>query len=158
MAFGNSFDGGITIADGSVTTAKLADDSVTTAKIADANVTAAKLNGAQTGSAPIYGARAWVNFGVDGSNDVLFIRASGNVSSITDNDVGDYTVNFTTAMPDENYAITGSGTTGNPNTNVEFNIGNARSEPTASACRVVTRGSLNLVFEDGYWINVVIFR
>ena len=36
------------------------------------------------------------------------IRASGNVSSITDNGVGDYTVNFTTAMPDANYAVTGT--------------------------------------------------
>lgn len=45
--------------------------------------------------------RAWVNF--DGTGTVA-IRASYNVSSITDNGVGDYTVNFTTAMPDANYA------------------------------------------------------
>jgi hypothetical protein len=37
-----------------------------------------------------------------------FIRASGNVSSITDNGTGDYTVNFATAMPDTNYAWSGS--------------------------------------------------
>jgi hypothetical protein len=36
------------------------------------------------------------------------IRASGNVSSITDNGTGDYTINFTTAMPDANYAVTGT--------------------------------------------------
>jgi hypothetical protein len=53
-----------------------------------------------TGSAPYYGARAWVNF--NGQNTVS-IRSSGNVSSITDNGTGDYTVNFTTAMPDTNY-------------------------------------------------------
>jgi hypothetical protein len=35
------------------------------------------------------------------------IRASGNVSSITDNGTGDYTVNFTTAMPDVNYSAAG---------------------------------------------------
>jgi hypothetical protein len=35
------------------------------------------------------------------------IRASGNVSSITDNGTGDYTVNFTTAMPDANYQASG---------------------------------------------------
>jgi hypothetical protein len=58
--------------------------------------------------------RAWVNF--DGTGTVA-IRASFNVSSITDNGVGDYTVNFTTAMPDANYsAITTVGdTTGAPN-------------------------------------------
>ena len=46
--------------------------------------------------------RAWVNFNGTGT---VAIRASFNVSSITDNGVGDYTVNFTTAMPDANYAV-----------------------------------------------------
>jgi len=48
-----------------------------------------------------YGCRAWVNF--NGSGTVA-IRASGNVSSITDNGAGNYSVNFATAMPDANYA------------------------------------------------------
>jgi hypothetical protein len=52
-------------------------------------------------NANAYGCRAWVNF--DGTGTVT-IRASANVSSITDNGIGDYTVNFTTAMPDANYA------------------------------------------------------
>ena len=51
--------------------------------------------------ATAYGCRAWVNFNGTGT---VAIRASGNVSSITDNGTGDYTVNFTTAMPDANYA------------------------------------------------------
>jgi hypothetical protein len=88
-----------------VTTAKIADSNVTTAKIANANITAAKMDGAQSGSAPIYGARAWVNFNGTGT---VAIRASGNVSSITDNGTGDYTVNFTTAMPDVNFSVQGS--------------------------------------------------
>lgn len=46
--------------------------------------------------------RAWVNFNGTGT---VAIRASFNVSSITDNGTGDYTMNFTTAMPDANYAI-----------------------------------------------------
>jgi len=54
-----------------------------------------------TGSAPVYACRAWVNF--DGTGTVS-IRASGNVSSITDNSTGNYTVNFTIAMPDANYS------------------------------------------------------
>ena len=53
-------------------------------------------------SAVAYGCRAWVNFNGTGT---VAIRASGNVSSITDNGTGNYTVNFTTAMPDVNYAI-----------------------------------------------------
>jgi hypothetical protein len=56
-----------------------------------------------TGSAPYYGARAWVNF--NGSNGS--IRASGNVSSVTRNSSGNYTINFTTAMPDTNYSVSG---------------------------------------------------
>jgi hypothetical protein len=46
--------------------------------------------------------RAWVNF--NGTSTVA-IRASFNVTSITDNGTGDYTVNFTNAMPDINYSI-----------------------------------------------------
>ena len=53
-------------------------------------------------AATAYGCRVWVNF--NGSGTVA-IRASGNVSSITDTGTGDYTVNFTNAMPDSNYAI-----------------------------------------------------
>ena len=52
--------------------------------------------------ATAYGCRAWVNFNGTGT---VAIRASGNVSSITDSGVGTYTVNFTTAMVDVNYTI-----------------------------------------------------
>lgn len=55
-----------------------------------------------TGSAPSYTCRAWVNFNGTGT---VAIRASGNVSSITDNGTGNYTVNFTTAMPDATYCV-----------------------------------------------------
>jgi len=55
-----------------------------------------------TGSAPIYACRAWVNFNGTGT---VAIRASGNVSSITDNGTGIYRVNFVTAMPDANYSL-----------------------------------------------------
>jgi hypothetical protein len=53
--------------------------------------------------ATAYGCRAWVNFNGTGT---VSIRGSGNVSSITDNGAGNYNVNFTTAMPNVNYAIT----------------------------------------------------
>lgn len=78
----------------------------------DAIITAPELSGAQTGSAPIYGCRAWVYFdstrnesdtgaSVNGAN--VKIRGSGNVTSVLKNAAGDYTVTFTTAMPDTNY-------------------------------------------------------
>lgn len=56
------------------------------------------------GSAPMYTCRAWVNFNGTGT---LAIRSSGNVSSVTDNGVGDYTVNFSTPMPDAAYSVCG---------------------------------------------------
>ncbi len=55
-----------------------------------------------SGTAPLYMCRAWVNFNGTGT---VAINASGNVSSITDNGTGDYTVNFTTAMVDANYSF-----------------------------------------------------
>lgn len=54
-----------------------------------------------TDDVEMYLAKAWVNF--DGTGTVA-IRAAGNVSSITDNGTGDFTVNFTTAMVDANYS------------------------------------------------------
>jgi hypothetical protein len=60
-----------------------------------------------TGAAPYYGARAWVNF--DGTtSSPSTIRASANVSSVTKNGTGNYTINFTTAMPDASYSVGGN--------------------------------------------------
>jgi hypothetical protein len=61
-----------------------------------------KFNSGYGSVATAYGCRAWVNFNGTGT---VAIRASGNVTSITDNNTGDYTVNFTTAMPDANYSV-----------------------------------------------------
>jgi len=62
-------------------------------------------NQAGTGQPSISGlAQAWVNFNGTGT---VAIRASFNVTSITDNGTGDYTTNFTTAMVDANYSISG---------------------------------------------------
>jgi hypothetical protein len=77
------------------------DGTVTSAKIVDGSIAPADLTGGQSGSAPIYGCRAWVNF--VGATGV--INASGNVSGVTRNSTGNYTVTFTTAMPDVNYSV-----------------------------------------------------
>ena len=62
---------------------------------ASAGIVGTKLSG-------VNDAKAWVNFNGTGT---VAIRASFNVSSVTDNGTGDYTVNYTTAMTDANYAI-----------------------------------------------------
>jgi len=55
-------------------------------------------------------AKAWVNFnGTTNTGGNCDIRESYNVSTVGDNGTGDYTVNFTTAMPDSNYSVVGIG-------------------------------------------------
>jgi hypothetical protein len=93
-----------------------------------------KMNSGYGSVATAYGCRAWVNFNGTGT---VAIRASGNVSSITDNGgLGDYTVNFTTAMPDANYSVVGTAqgsTIGN--TPFVFEISGS-TNPATSSCRV----------------------
>jgi hypothetical protein len=89
-------------------------------------------------------AKAWVNFNGIGT---VAIRGSFNVSSITDNGAGDYTVNFTTAMPNVNYSLTGNCSANNTFPTAATTSGvlhiNAstsspfKSQPTTTACRVV---------------------
>ena len=82
-------------------------DTLTNKTLTSPTLTTPTINSAQiatvSGTAPLYMARAWVNFNGTGT---VAIRASGNVSSITDNGTGLYTVNFTSAMTDTNYAVT----------------------------------------------------
>lgn len=86
-----------------------ATQTLTNKTLTSPTLTTPNINSAQfvtvSGTAPIYPCRAWVNFNGTGT---VAIRASGNVSSITDNDTGNYTVNFTTAMPDANYSVAGA--------------------------------------------------
>jgi hypothetical protein len=81
---------------------------------------------------------AWVNFNGTGT---VAIRASYNVSSITDNGTGDYTVNFTNALTDANYSA--SGLAGNGNTFGNFGVSTrgAGASFTASLCRINTYAS-----------------
>ena len=72
-----------------------------------------------SGSAPSYSARAWVNFNGTGTPA---IRASGNVSSITDVSTGRYKVNFATNMPDADYAVTVASQQANNNDSQVHNI------------------------------------
>jgi hypothetical protein len=218
------------IANSNVTEAKLATGAVTVDKIGAAAVTAAKLDGAQPGTAPIYAARAWVNFNgvpatgtygrtgtlvtigmtahdmttgqnanltfsagtggtatsgsytvtvIDADNFTitdsasgtitgapsvtrnLYIRASGNVASITDEGTGIYTVNFATAISDANYAV--SVGSGNPNAGGAGQLyspsggATAPSLKTASAVRVASISDSNNPY-DSFDFSVVVFR
>jgi len=126
--------------------------------VASPTLTTPNINSAQfatvTGTAPIYPCRAWVNFNGTGT---VAIRASGNVSSITDNGTGNYSVNLTTAMPDANYSvsITGSFPGGSTTTGL---IG-ATDGANNTSSRVETdfcNGSF--AFADPAYANIAIFR
>jgi len=86
-----------------------------------------------SGSAPIYACRAWVNFNGSGT---IAILGSGNVTSITDNGAGDYTVNFTEPLIDANYAVSCATVNRLDDTNVSIGLHPSYSK-TSSAVRVL---------------------
>ena len=100
---------------------------------------------------PQFGCRAWVNFNGTGT---VAIRASGNVSSITDNGVGDYTVNFTTALADANYCY--NMTKRRDGSTLGIALGHSGTVPTASAFRLLSYDQTTIADSDT--INVAIFR
>jgi hypothetical protein len=132
---GSGSIGGINVGglpDGVITTDDLASNAVTTPKL-----------GANEQSGLC---KAWVNFNGTGT---VAIRASYNVSSITDNGVSDYTVNFTTALADANYVVAataGGGVSGAFNRTVED-----ATARTSSLFRLYTNA-------DAPQVNVAIFR
>jgi hypothetical protein len=95
-----------------------------------------------SGSAPIYACRAWVNF--NGTTSPPTIRDSGNVSSVTRNGTSDYTVNFTTAMPDANYAIAGFGRQTASDARPDSIVALRNFAPTSSSFRVGTASAAAL--------------
>ena len=103
-----------------------------------------------TDPAPLYACRAWVSFNAAGT-----IQASGNVSSITDNGTGDYTVNFTTDMEDANYCVTGS--TQSVTTGRTGGFGVANFSIAVGSVGVLTSNSSGFL-EDASTAFVAIFR
>ena len=111
------------------------------------------------GSAAVaYGCRAWVNFNGVGT---VAIRADGNVTSITDNGTGDYTVNLTTAMPDTDYNWHGNGTNGSTATNNRMTVQQVQGidTKTTSALRITTmQGTASTSLLDSPQVCITFFR
>lgn len=106
-----------------------------------------------SGSAPVYACRAWVNFNGTGT---VAIRASGNVSSITDNGTGNYTVNFTTAMPDANYCVVADA---NANTYTVQSAGVPDYNSYATGSVIVRTGNtISGAAADMSHVNCAVFR
>jgi hypothetical protein len=102
--------------------------------------------------------RAWINF--DGTSTPA-VRASGNVSSITDNGTGDYTVSFTTAMPDNDYTVTGIGRhyagVSEAGVIIVIQTSDGATGVTTSSVRISTMTS-NTTLADSPIVSVAIFR
>jgi hypothetical protein len=98
------------------------------------------------------GCRAWVSFdgtAVTNPASATGIRGSGNVSSILDNGVGDYTINFTTAMPDTNLTVVSSMMVNDGLVNTRFNGCGARTTGTVRVyCANDARAGADTVFSD----------
>jgi hypothetical protein len=109
-----------------------------------------KFNSGYGSVATAYGCRAWVNFNGTGT---VAIRASGNVSSITDSGTGAYTVNFTTALADANYAgVIMTGT-------YQALASNDAAAPTTTAFAFISRQSSSPATSlDSAYLHVAIFR
>jgi len=97
-------------------------------------------------------AKAWVNFNGDGT---VAIRAAFNVTSVTDNGTGDYTVNFTNSMSDANYVIGATG--GTSGTDSALCLQSRNDLCTASSARIYMKGT-NAAFFDIPALYVSIFR
>jgi|GEM_PF-2464115 len=123
---------------------------VTQAQISSAGLFS--FNSGYGSAAVAYGCRAWVQFDGGGTPN---IRADGNVTNITDNATGDYTINFTTALPDANYAI--SATCGSGASNARLASSPFTTAPTTSACRVATISPGGSQVDVGY-ISLAFFR
>jgi hypothetical protein len=100
--------------------------------------------------------RAWVNFNGTGT---VAIRASFNVSSITDNGTGDYTVNFINALSDANYGFACTCDTWNLGTIDSPAFGPYPSvAPTTTTLRLFLRRVATNAATDGVYLSVTIFR
>jgi len=136
------------IPDGIIATSDIATNAVTSDKITSNAVTEAKL------ASGLYTAKAWVNFNGTGT---VAIRASGNVSSITDIGVGRYQVNFTNAFADTNYAaVFGAGETSGGGS--DFNYGVDSAQITTSSIRATYFTSSGAAFADTPYYTVACFR
>lgn len=174
-AFTKTDAGSVVAIGGGVTTSDLGNGNATAgalvlAALQNANApsstnqfaTEGDLNSAVTAfSAQIGVCRAWVNFNGTGT---VAIRAALNVSSITDNGIGDYTVNMTTALVDTNYVVVASAAPGS-NTQWRMPITHAKAvsdftqAPTTSNFRVTWAISTGVVSDTDVPIcQVAVFR
>lgn len=108
-----------------------------TAQLVNGSVTAAKLGTTEQKQI----AKAWVNFNGTLATPIT-PRASYNVSSVTKNGTGDYTINFSTPMADANYSWQSGGNNYlNGTGNDVMNVITTTTYQTSSSLRIITKRS-----------------
>lgn len=101
-------------------------------------------------------AKAWVNFNGSGGS----IRASHNVSSVTQNNTGDFTVNFTNALSDADYDVNGNTSYGSTRAcivSLFMQTGGGFVAPTTTSFRFMTLDSSNIPNNTSY-VCLSVFR
>ena len=119
-----------------------------------------------TSNVEVFTCKAWVNFdGTTNTGGTCTIRASGNVTSVTDHSTGSYTINFTTAMPDANYSgsVTAGDITNGRQSGWEYISSGPALTRTTSSYRVATGATATpgvsaTSYYDVISINVAVFR
>lgn len=128
-------------------------------------LTTPTINSAQvatvSGTAALYFCRAWVNFNATTATPST-IRGSGNVSSITKGSTGNYTINFTTAMPDTNYVVQAATVAQPVASNTSYNWAHPDLASSATgSCKVIGwsgNTGTNPLFGDNAYVGVAVFR
>jgi hypothetical protein len=103
-------------------------------------------------SAVGFGVRSWLNYNMN----TQAIRGSGNVSSVTLNSTGYFTVNFATALPDANYSVVSMGEWASGVTNQSIPSVRSTTPPTTGNCSIVVSGASSFI--NSPWVTVQIVR
>ena len=102
-----------------------------------------------------YAIRAWISFDANGTNQT---RGSGN-ATMTDHGTGDFTMNFTNAMPDTGYAMVGSAGYNSGQVMLGLTGGGLNSAPTTSGFRFSVRANYsNSTLMDEEYIHLMVVR
>ena len=113
-----------------------------------------KINNGFGSLAPIYGIRAWMRY----RGDTNALDGSANVSSVTDNATGDFTMNFTTAMSDANYAVIGEVGFNDTSINTAITSSGTHAAPTTTTMRFCVGANYNSSLSDERYISIAIVR
>ena len=111
-----------------------------------------------TSNVEVFTCKAWVNFdGTTNTGGSCTIRASGNVTSVTDNGTANYTINFTNALADANYTLTsmqGQNVTSSQARAVVYDQDNTK---TTTALQIRTVNNFTNYYDSGE-VHVAVFR